>query len=269
MIKFFSSIRKKLVADKPSATRTTNYLKYAIGEIVLVMIGILLALQVNNWNEERQNTKLEKLLLTRLAQDLKAQIEEIDISTQHAYKIIATGNTILGKMGESYSADFNSYNDKTRRVFFQKAIVAYKDSLNTLTFGQSLGSLCKERSVDLFNFTYKEILSTGDFDVIKNQKIKEHLSQYYLLFTDLLDIQGDLFEAVDDYKNILTKNNIPIVNTLSYNDVMLKIKDQENFNVILKNLIWGTAHSISLFEKFFKKSGNDLIVEIEKYKKQL
>ena len=53
MAKLFNSIRKKLINDKPSTTRTANYLKYAIGEIILVVIGILIALQVNNWNQDR------------------------------------------------------------------------------------------------------------------------------------------------------------------------------------------------------------------------
>ncbi len=43
---------------------TGKYLKYAFGEIVLVVIGILLALQINNWNQERQNRIQEELLLT-------------------------------------------------------------------------------------------------------------------------------------------------------------------------------------------------------------
>jgi len=59
MAKLFNNIRKKLVSDKPSATRTANYLKYAIGEIILVVIGILIALSINNWNENR---KLESLV---------------------------------------------------------------------------------------------------------------------------------------------------------------------------------------------------------------
>ena len=47
MIKFFRTIRKNLISEG----KTVNYLKYAIGEIVLVIIGILIALQINNWNE--------------------------------------------------------------------------------------------------------------------------------------------------------------------------------------------------------------------------
>jgi len=48
MAKLFNNIRKKLVADKPSSVRTANYLKYAIGEIVLVVIGILIMSKFKN-----------------------------------------------------------------------------------------------------------------------------------------------------------------------------------------------------------------------------
>lgn len=61
MIKFFRKIRQSLLNDG----KTTKYFKYAVGEIILVMIGILLALQVSNWNEKRNNkTKLESYILT-------------------------------------------------------------------------------------------------------------------------------------------------------------------------------------------------------------
>ena len=52
MIKFFRKIRQNLLMEN----KTRKYFKYAIGEIVLVMIGILLALQINNWNEKRKET---------------------------------------------------------------------------------------------------------------------------------------------------------------------------------------------------------------------
>ncbi|NJN49867.1 MAG: hypothetical protein HC798_00105 [Polaribacter sp.] len=51
--------------------KTSKYLKYAIGEIVLVVIGILIALQINNWNEERKNKTEEKQVLSSLLANLK------------------------------------------------------------------------------------------------------------------------------------------------------------------------------------------------------
>ena len=67
MIKLFRNIRKKIEAEG----KTTNYLKYAIGEIVLVVIGILIALQVNNWNEGRKDKKFEYEILSLIDQNLK------------------------------------------------------------------------------------------------------------------------------------------------------------------------------------------------------
>jgi len=55
MLKFFRKIRKDLLSDG----KTGKYLKYAIGEIVLVVIGILIALQINNWNENRKDARME------------------------------------------------------------------------------------------------------------------------------------------------------------------------------------------------------------------
>jgi len=74
MLKFFRSIRQNLFM----AGKTTNYLKYAIGEIVLVVIGILIALQVNNWNENRKNRHAANDLRSNLVSDLNADIDEVE-----------------------------------------------------------------------------------------------------------------------------------------------------------------------------------------------
>jgi len=85
MAKLFNNIRKTLISEKPSKSRSANYIKYAIGEIVLVMIGILLAIQANNWNVIRNaktelNQSLNKLLI-ELNQDTDILNREIDENT--------------------------------------------------------------------------------------------------------------------------------------------------------------------------------------------
>ena len=59
MLRFFRLIRKKLVEEQ----KVRQYTWYALGEIFLVVIGILIALQINNWNEERKNRKQEEAIL--------------------------------------------------------------------------------------------------------------------------------------------------------------------------------------------------------------
>ena len=67
MIKFFRQIRFKLM----ETGKTTKYFKYAIGEIILVVIGILIALQINNWNENRKAKTNEIVLVKQLLEDAK------------------------------------------------------------------------------------------------------------------------------------------------------------------------------------------------------
>ena len=70
MLNFFRKLRKKEM-------KGTRYLKYAIGEIILVVIGILIALSINNWNENRKNQLKESLLLNNITEDLEIDANQI------------------------------------------------------------------------------------------------------------------------------------------------------------------------------------------------
>ena len=84
MINFFRKIRQNLLL----AGKTGTYVKYAIGEIVLVVIGILIALQINNWNETRKSVASEKRYVSDLIQDLKNDsitLSRLDIFLKSKY----------------------------------------------------------------------------------------------------------------------------------------------------------------------------------------
>ena len=101
MIKFFRKIRQKLI----SQNRFSKYLLYAVGEIVLVMIGILLALQVNNWNEQ-QKVKLHELnILNKLNEDLKANLLEVESIKRVTVKRIKSTKMILNYLEEHKDVD--------------------------------------------------------------------------------------------------------------------------------------------------------------------
>ena len=73
MIKFFRNIRYDLMEKN----KTGKYLKYAIGEIVLVVFGILIALSINNWNEDRKNKIKESVYLEGIKNDLARDVKYI------------------------------------------------------------------------------------------------------------------------------------------------------------------------------------------------
>ena len=80
MLSFFSKIRLKLAAEN----KPVKYMRYALGEILLVVIGILIALHVNNWNEKRKLHRKEVKLLQELKVNLKTNVSNLnsDISKQ-------------------------------------------------------------------------------------------------------------------------------------------------------------------------------------------
>lgn len=73
MIKFFREIRQQLLSEN----QFSKYLLYAIGEIVLVVIGILVALQIDDWNENRKENLVENELIEVLITDLESRKAEI------------------------------------------------------------------------------------------------------------------------------------------------------------------------------------------------
>ena len=72
MIKFFRNIRRNLLGEG----KTAKYFKYAIGEILLVVIGILIALQINNWNEDRKEQALLNNVLSEIHLNLAVDLED-------------------------------------------------------------------------------------------------------------------------------------------------------------------------------------------------
>ncbi len=78
MIKFFRKIRQNLL----SKGKTGKYFKYAIGEIVLVVIGILIALQINNWNEKQKGIVLELDILKEVRNGLETDLKDANYNLE-------------------------------------------------------------------------------------------------------------------------------------------------------------------------------------------
>ena len=110
MIKFFRKIRQKLL----SKNKFSQYLVYAFGEILLVVIGILMALGINNWNENRKDTKVENNLVLGVIAELKSAKTELEGNLNANQKI-------LEKMSEYLDDNFPESEKNHGRVLFLMA----------------------------------------------------------------------------------------------------------------------------------------------------
>lgn len=91
MIKFFRKIRQNLLSEG----KTGRYFKYAIGEIILVVIGILIALQINNWNNIRLENKSDYQLIDALITDLKLKNKEVLSDLDYGKSMIQNTENII------------------------------------------------------------------------------------------------------------------------------------------------------------------------------
>ena len=113
MIKFFRGIRQNYLSEG----KTGQYLKYAIGEILLVMIGILLALQVNTWNEKRKADQLQFEILQELRQSLESDLDDVERKIRMQGRIMQNQTIFIEwvESNENFSDTlsrtiFNTYN---------------------------------------------------------------------------------------------------------------------------------------------------------------
>ena len=123
MLRFFRQIRQRLLIDN----KFSKYLLYAVGEILLVVIGILIALQVNDWNEDRQTRQKEKVILNSLKGELIANLSELksDYKSNERYlqSTLKIYDIIKNQPPETDSIYYYFYNSVQFNYFFPKTSV--------------------------------------------------------------------------------------------------------------------------------------------------
>lgn len=131
MAKLFNSIRKKLIADKPSTTRTVNYLKYAIGEVVLVVIGILIALQINTWNEHKKEKNQITKILAEIRNNLVTDSTEIASVYKNNFKDVNIQKKLIKRLEDKQALD-SSINKSLGHVMLRSNSVLVSNGYNLL-----------------------------------------------------------------------------------------------------------------------------------------
>ncbi len=151
MIKFFRKTRQNLLNEG----KTTRYFKYAVGEIVLVVIGILIALQINNMNEARKATIQEITLLKNIQQDIELDKLDINFNIKHHKQMLKAEIELL--------------------AFLQSNLIEPKtpiDYLNALGF-PLISAIQKSTFNNLIN---------NDISIISNNKLKKTITRFYDYF---------------------------------------------------------------------------------------
>ena len=245
MIKFFRRIRQNLLNEN----KFSKYLIYAIGEIFLVVIGILIALSINNWNENEKSRDREKLLLTNLKEEFNFNLiqlnqtkNRIDNSTDQLVKLVNLFGTETDTIGIDY---------------LNKLI---NDGLWAPIFGSNQ---------DVFNSIY----DNGKMDLVSNPKLRKMLLSWGSQVKDFeraeknmsINLNRNVLPKMEKLISLRNSNNFGIVNgveggskIMTDNRVILSNLEAEN---VFFDHVWELENVGSLYP--------DLSIAIEKIIEQL
>ncbi|MCK0178881.1 DUF6090 family protein [Flavobacteriaceae bacterium S0862] len=176
MIKFFRRIRYNLMEQN----KTAKYFKYAIGEIILVVIGILIALSINNWNENQNRLKKESVLLTQLKDELIDSYYDI----HNDYSVLNQGEISHYKILDYIEQDL-PYND-------------------SLCF--DFEWLKEDEYIYPNTAVYKKITDDG-LDIIRNDTIRMLTQNLYEDIFPRISKEGSFYQDISEYLDSYYINN--------------------------------------------------------------
>ena len=176
MINFFRKIRQTLVSEN----KFSKYLLYAIGEIILVVIGILLALQINSWNQQRIEDKKEIELLTSIKEEFHYNLSEINQSIKVNKKV--TQSCV-----------------KLTKLIRSDSITKVPEIVDQLLV--NIGGF---NSFDARIGITGEVVNSGKLSILKNDEIRTKLGNWLTL---IADCEEDILFRSDNY----TMNLMPFL----------------------------------------------------------
>ena len=200
MIKFFRHIRQNLLmenktgkpAAKPSAGKPAGrYFKYAIGEIILVVIGILIALQINNWNELKKQRNEAHTFIKRLSEEVEQNIE-------------ITNREILLEQQQV---------EKTKSLL--EMFLWPQDKISSRAIDSLIFAIMSSNSIDIKTGTLEEGLNTGKVSLLTNSELKQKLYSLPAVFEEIKrletlesqDINDNMVPYMYDHMNFKNMDN--------------------------------------------------------------
>ena len=199
----FKNIRRKLASEN----KTAAYLRYAMGEILLVVIGILIALQVNNWKEDIQNHKLEKTTLENIRSDLVLQQGIIKNQLQFESVIVAETDT---------------------------ASLFLKSSLSIEKLDSLLMKLTWRLTFVENKTSYISMDNIGGKKLIRNSNLKNAIARYYQRLDYVTQVinNDNLFNTDSEFGAFVTSNSLNIkLNRNGQNDKDQKISPEKRMEL--------------------------------------
>ncbi len=239
MLRLFRHKRKQPMEQ----SKNVQYLKYALGEVILVVLGVVIALQLNNWNQERINRNEEERIIKDLLVEFEENKEALDFSVNFQKQRIALHYKILS------TEDMSIYSVEQ----LDTIITAIGTSW---TFNASLG-------------IYNSLINSGKLDLIKNAELKNKIAKFKDAAIDYSEDEKELlrrthFDLVQWYHNLDAEFDPMIALGLRKRSQKEVARDKELYLEILENPKYlKIVLTLLTYLQSFEDEGDDLVRDLD------
>ena len=237
MKNIFIKIRQNLLAEN----KTGIYLKYAVGEIVLVVLGILIALSINNWNERRNNYQKQEILIKNIIEDLK--LDFIHISNSH----------------NQVTSQINLIDNLIEKTFESEKKLNYS-SIGLIRFSSDFRPISQRNHTESISNLEDDLIR----EILQNYFLKEDkVEDIFLEYIDIIHnkIRPYLSDVGMHNLKSLYKNNSNKKQEISLHPEIL---EKELSNIKFQQLLFERRIKTDSFEKLLDelKSENQELIKI-------
>lgn len=207
--------------------KTGKYLKYAIGEIVLVVIGILIALQINNWNENRKSRTEERLLLLDLKEDLIRNKEQINVQVNQGHSSAKSIEKLIKviKGKQVYHDSLQQYFHLSRTFPDPNVSTTSYEVLKNKGINIIQNKTLRKQIVDLYELSYSDMISkTLRLENQIRPAAQEHLVQNF----ETIGIEREAWLTPNNYEELL--------NDQVYLNIISQRLQMHNYWIFLKEV---------------------------------
>ena len=203
MIKFFRRIRQKLITDG----KLSRYLVYALGEIILVVIGILIALSINNWNERNKNEIYVEALLNTIESNLIKEIKSTNARMHYYSQKDSFANLVL--TDALFKNDYINNPELSFLIYRSEGPIYLPESIKTLLDKEEelpsqhtpILNIAKdiEKRISVFDETYKHL---NDVNIQENfEFLANHIPTYIKRDSLTTATKIDFYLKSESYKS--------------------------------------------------------------------
>jgi hypothetical protein len=229
--------------------KTGKYFKYAIGEIVLVMIGILLALQVNNWNQNRLIKTERNELVNSIAKEFKNVIPKLEQAIKgREYNIKNVSNAIDLLYNENDKTPIDSIKQKISRVFYGSD---YQPQTPTYTMAVSSGKINLIKD-DIFSVNISEFMVAKE---MLNKMSQISLNTVFVgTLWEIKEEQWEVYRPMEDIPKRFSLTDEEYINYVSQPEVIAKFKNMISLNEnIIRRFVRMIEASKNIVQNFESK----------------